>query len=200
VIVAAATCFEYIVPPQAESVPARHSFITFPMQIGEMSGHRLSLEGPVLDVLQLDDYLLADFASPGSPGVNLYASYYSSQRDRRVVHSPRACIPGGGWRIERSGRVAIEGTGLMANRMVITNGSERQLVYYWFDQRGRNLTSELAVKWFLFWDALTRHRTDGAMVRVVTAIPRDEPERIAEARLLTAAREVAPLLQAYVPR
>ena len=30
-------------------------------------------------------------------------------------------------------------------------------------QRGRNLTNEYAVKWFIFWDSLTRQRTDGAL-------------------------------------
>src|SRR5438034_8174067 len=40
----------------------------------------------------------------------------------------------------------------------------RSLVYYWFQQRGRDMTNEYLVKWYLFWDSLTRSRSDGAMV------------------------------------
>ncbi len=63
------------------------------------------------------------------------------------------------------------GTPLKVNRVVIQQGSTRQLVYYWFQQRGRDITNEYLVKWYLFWDSLTRRRTDGALVRVITPIP-----------------------------
>ena len=51
--------------------------------------------------------------------------------------------------------------------MVVPPGDPRQLVYYWLQQRGRVLTNEYLVKWFLFRDALTRNRSDGSLVRVV---------------------------------
>jgi hypothetical protein len=42
-------------------------------------------------------------------------------------------------------------------------GEHRQLVYYWFQQRGRNLPTS-AGEVVRHWDALTRNRTDGALV------------------------------------
>ncbi|MGH9563507.1 MAG: exosortase C-terminal domain/associated protein EpsI, partial [Terracidiphilus sp.] len=68
-----------------------------------------------------------------------------------------------------------------------------------FQQRGRIITNEFAVKWYLFWDALTRHRTDGALVRLVVALPQASSEAQADRRLTDLARHIAPTLTRYVP-
>jgi hypothetical protein len=61
------------------------------------------------------------------------------------------------------------------------------------------VTNEFAVKWYLFWDALTRHRTDGALVRLITPLPPSSDEIDADKRLTQLAAEVAPLITRYVP-
>jgi hypothetical protein len=55
------------------------------------------------------------------------------------------------------------------------------------------------VKWFLLWDSLTRNRTDGALIRLVTPLPRGEDVRQADARLTQFSRSVLPMLAQYVP-
>ena len=82
---------------------------------------------------------------------------------------------------------------------VIAKSEERQLVYYWFAQRDRSLTSEYAVKWFIFWDALTRNRTDGALIRVVTPVLKSEGIDAADARLTNFLGAVLPSLQRHLP-
>ncbi|MCK5604499.1 EpsI family protein, partial [Candidatus Pacearchaeota archaeon] len=69
--------------------------------------------------------------------------------------------------------VLDDGANLTVNRLYIQNGSYKQLVYYWFDQRGRRMTNEYLVKWYLFWDALTKNRTDGSLVRVMIEVKPD---------------------------
>ncbi len=88
---------------------------------------------------------------------------------------------------------------LQVNRALIQHGSSRQLVYYWFQQRGREITSEYLVKWYLFTDALTRNRSDGALVRLITPLQEGEDAAGGDARLSEFAQEVAPLLGKYVP-
>jgi exosortase D (VPLPA-CTERM-specific) len=190
-------------PRPAEIVPARVSFVEFPMHIDSWAGRRSSLEGVYLDQLKLDDYLLADYADDGRQ-VNLYMSYYNSQRKGDAVHSPRACLPGGGWELREFGQreiptVLINGQPLRINRTLIELGNQRQLVYYWFQQRGRIVTNEFAVKWYLFWDAVTRHRTDGALIRVITAVPLGSNESAADDRLVEFVSHMAPELPRYVP-
>ena len=66
--------------------------------------------------------------------------------------------------------ITVQGSPLAVNRVQIAKGDHRQLVYYWFQQRGRVVTNEYLVKWYLLWDALTKNRTDGALVRLVVNV------------------------------
>jgi EpsI family protein len=82
---------------------------------------------------------------------------------------------------------------------LIELGNQRQLVYYWFQQRGRVITNEFVVKWYLFWDALTQHRTDGALVRLITNLPSGTDEAAADRELTAFASQIAPQISRYVP-
>ena len=119
------------------------------------------------------------------------------------MHSPRSCLPGGGWQFSDFDQltlpVSINGQALRVNRTIIELGNQRQLVYYWFQQRGRIITNELAVKWYLFWDALTRHRTDGALVRVIVPLSHGGDDSRAERELTELTTQVAAVLPQYVP-
>ncbi len=120
------------------------------------------------------------------------------------MHSPRSCLPGGGWQMRDFGqreleKVSIDGKPLRVNRTLIELGNQRELVYYWFQQRGRVIDNEFAVKWYLFWDALTKHRTDGALVRLITPLTAASSEAAADRRLTDLASRVVPDLTRYVP-
>ena len=174
------------------------------MNFGEWRGTRQSLEGIYLDTLKLDDYVMADYASDRSSPINLYIAYYNSQRKGEAVHSPRSCLPGGGWQLRDFDQrtladVKINGQPLRVNRTLIELGDHRQLVYYWFQQRGRVITNEFAVKWYLFWDSLTRHRTDGALVRLIIPLPRTSDVAIADRQLTEFAGQIVPKLPQYLP-
>jgi EpsI family protein len=65
--------------------------------------------------------------------------------------------------------------------------------------RGRILTEPHEIKLFTFWDALTRQRTDGALVRLVTPVYRDEKPEQSEARLQAFAGKIVPILNGYLP-
>lgn len=191
-------------PRPAEIVPSRVRFSEFPMRIEAWWGRNEALEGVYLDQLKLDDYLLANFSDNRGRTVNLYVSYYDSQRKGEAVHSPRSCLPGGGWQLRDFDQrtlkdIRIDGAPLRVNRTLIELGDQRQLVYYWFQQRGRIVTNEFAVKWYLFWDALTRHRTDGAMVRIITALPPGTDQAAADRALTEFASRIAPSLPRFVP-
>lgn len=197
-------CAVQILPRPAEIYPKRASLNDFPMTLDSWAGHKDSMDGVYLDELRLDDYLLADYANGSGSAVNLYIAYYNSQRKGEAVHSPRSCLPGGGWQLrdfnQRTlGDVKIDGQPLRVNRTLIELGDQRELVYYWFEQRGRVITNEFAVKWYLFWDALTRNRTDGALVRLITVLPPGGDEIVADRHLVDLATHIAPTLSRFVP-
>jgi EpsI family protein len=187
-----------------EIIPARETFATFPVSIGSWTGHRDRIEDIYLDVLKLDDYVLTNYTSGVNDVVNLYVAYYATQRSGESAHSPRSCIPGGGWQIKGFEKrtqqdILINGAPLQTNRLLIQKGDDRQLVYYWFQQRGRDVTNEYLVKWFIFWDALTKNRTDGALVRLTTPLRPGEDAGEGDRRLIDLARKAVPLLKSYVP-
>ena len=193
-----------LVPERAEVVPERTAFVEFPGRLGEWTGKIDRLEPIYIDALKLDDYLLAEFARPDGDRVNLYIAYYGTQRKGASVHSPRSCIPGDGWKIADLRQQDIDGAmvngqPLRVNRVVIKKGDASQLVYYWFQQRGRIMTNEYKVKWHLFEDALTRGRTDGALVRLTTPVASGTAIAAADERLGEIARLVAVELEPYVP-
>jgi exosortase D (VPLPA-CTERM-specific) len=192
------------VAPHDFPPPARQSFLDFPSQLGAWQGVSSAMERQYLDALQLDDYVLADYSAAEKIPVNVYVAYYQSPKKGLSSHSPRQCIPGGGWEITSFETVRLDHTSGIApfldvNRVAIQKGGQKQIVYYWFKQRDRWITSEYLVKFFLFWDSLTRHRADGALVRLVSSVYAGETEAIADGRLQKMAGLVTPLLGHYVP-
>ncbi|MES9993386.1 MAG: VPLPA-CTERM-specific exosortase XrtD [Candidatus Thiodiazotropha sp.] len=189
---------------QREILPERQNFSGFPLQIDNWRGDEDRLEDIYLKSLKLDDYLISDYADSSGSEVNFYIAYYASQQAGSAAHSPRSCIPGGGWEIEKVTKVKVpglkvNGESLSLNRLVIKRGEIKQLVYYWFQQRGRVITNEWLVKWYLFLDGLTKHRTDGALVRLTTSIGMEEEWSDGDERLVNFAEKVVPLLDDYIP-
>ena len=184
---------------RAEIIPERVGFSEFPLQIDGWTGWRDKIEQKYLDELKLDDYIIADYMKGSNEGINLYMAYYESQRSGAAAHSPKSCIPGGGWQIKSHSTMEIEGAGITTNRLLIRKGDYGQLVYYWFDQRGRNITNEYMVKWYLFWDSLTVGRTDGALVRLTTVLQPGDDVADADRRLTEFAQLIQSDISSYIP-
>lgn len=191
-------------PTRVEVATSRESFDTFPLEIGEWVGRSEVLEKIYLDALKLTDYSMVNYRTDSGDLVNFYTAYYESQRKGQSAHSPRSCIPGGGWRIESLTEAIVteggpNGRDLSVNRVLISAGEHRQLVYYWFQQRGRTMTNEYLVKWFVFWDALTKNRTDGALIRLTIPIGPGQDLDALEGALQKFTRDVRELLPKYIP-
>jgi exosortase D (VPLPA-CTERM-specific) len=189
-----------------EIIPRHVPLNAFPLVVGDWRGSEGSLTEDVLDELKLTEYLISSYRRPDTPvPVELYVAYYDSQRKGSSVHSPRACLPGGGWHIDQLDVYSVpEGRGngeaLPVNRAVIAQGPYRALVYYWFMQRGRYLTNEYAVKWYIFWDSLTRRRSDGATVRVMMPIDEATDVETASQQLDQFIRSIEPKLYYHIPQ
>lgn len=191
-----------LVGHREELRPERTQLTAFPLALEAWRASEGRLDTQVEVGLGVDDYLLADFRRSPGEAVNFYVAYYGSQRKGASPHSPQVCIPGGGWLISSLDRVGLDlaGTvGFEVNRVIISRGGQRQLVYYWFEQRGRRIASEYWMKWYLLVDALLRNRSDGALVRVTTPIGSFESVQDAERRLTEFARLAVPRLAVHVP-
>lgn len=185
-----------------EAIPISRSFDEFPEKIGEWEGDKQLMEQKFIDALDLSDYFMADYADKSGRFVNFYVAYYESQRKGESIHSPATCLRGGGWDFKQAGSQAItlnDGTVMLANRALIEKAPVRQLSYYWFPCRGRILTNAIQMKIYTFWDALTRKRTDGALVRVITLVYEDEEVEDAEKRIQAFISDIQPVLKTFLP-
>jgi exosortase D (VPLPA-CTERM-specific) len=187
-----------------EVPPARQTFLDFPMTLGSWTGITLPLESRYIEVLRFDDYVLAEYSRPGLAPINLYVAYYRSQQKGRSAHSPQTCIPGGGWEITSLTTLNLTTPDhplyrQPMNRVLIQKGDDKQLVLYWFKQRERLIANEYLVKFYLLWDALTRQRTDGALIRLTTHVESHENDMDAERRLIALAGSFTPIMSQFVP-
>lgn len=186
-----------------EAVPVtRDTFSLFPQQIGEWSGSSSVLDADIARVLAATDYANITYGAPNERDqVNFFSAFYSNQTNGDGIHSPEVCLPVGGWEIFSLVQHTVSlpdtpyGT-FQVNRAVIQKGLSKQLVYYWFEQRGKRITNDVLAKVSVIADGVMLGRTDGALVRFTTPINTNETEAEAEARLL---RLMAPVM-AKLPR
>ena len=187
-----------------EKIPPAKSFASFPTQVGEWTGKRDVMEEKFIKELDLSDYVIVDYVN-GSHAVNFYTAYYESQRKGESIHSPETCLPGSGWEFKNAGSVTLplksrDGKPMRVNKAFMEKGAYKQLSYFWFPQRDRVLTNAWELKIYNFWDALTRQRTDGALVRLITPVYPNEDVTQAEQRLTAFTQAIVPVLNEYLPK
>ena len=188
--------------------PPRQSFEEFPLALGEWRCPRHEeMTDDVLANLGVTDYLICEYGKKENPAhVGVYVGYHQSQVRHEgggsgggQIHPPSHCLPGSGWDIIASSKVPIAMPGMpggeaLVNRLVIAKGEARQLVYYWYQERGRVIADDWMKIVWLFWDRARLQRTDGSLVRFTIPMGRDDDES-AEKTF----RELAPLVTEQLP-
>jgi len=187
-----------------EKIPISQPLNLMPLRIGDWTGVSQAMEPEIIDTLDLSDYIIIDYRNPEGQLVNFYTAYYESQRKGESIHSPATCLPGSGWSFKDAGLQTLSSPNagfkpIRVNRAFMERSGSRELVYYWFQMRGRVLTSTYQLKIFVFWNALLHQRTDGALVRLITPVYGNEKLPQAEARLEGFAAQIVPLLDQFLP-
>lgn len=187
-----------------EKLPVVNSLKEFPLAIGEWKGSFQPIDKATIDALHFTDYMNIDWVNDKGSMINFYTAYYESQRKGASIHSPETCIPGSGWVFTRIGVKSVPYRTdtqkiIKVNEALIQKNNAKQVVYYWFPQRGRNLTNAYQLKIYGFWDALTRHRTDGALVRLITPLKEGERVEDGENRLQSLMGRLMPVLDEFLP-
>lgn len=206
-LISVAITAAFVLTPAPDRVlPDRDNFALFPRKVNDWNSYTIPLEPDVAQVLGADDYINAIFSKPGSQAgyVNFFAAYYDKQTEGSGIHAPEVCLPVGGWEVYSIDPTPVSLPNTVygdfnVNRAVIEKGLSRQLVYYWFEQRGARMTNDYLAKINVVYDSLTTGRTDGALVRFVTPINRDETEADADVRLQEFMAELLPKLPRYIP-
>ncbi|MCD6292858.1 MAG: VPLPA-CTERM-specific exosortase XrtD [Deltaproteobacteria bacterium] len=185
-----------------EKTPVVQALDHFPLAIGAWQGERQDMAEKFIEALDLSDYFIIDYQNSSGRQINFYTAYYESQRKGESIHSPASCLTGSGWVFKGAGEKSLQLPGygvITVNRAFMLKNGMRQLCYYWFPQRGRNLVNAYQLKIYLFWDALTKQRTDGSLVRLITPVGEFEKIEDADCRLQSFMSQALPLLDKYLP-
>lgn len=187
---------------RSEPIKVRKPLSMFPMSIGEWNGKLDHFDDWVYKKIGVDDSALVHYTNENNDYVQLYIGYYASQREGDTIHSPRNCMPGGGWNIAETKRIDLEVPShnpktVKVLLLTIQNGLRKQLVLYWFHSRGRVISSEYHQKAYLIIDSITKRRTDGSFVRLISPVNTDEKKTL---KLLKKfASELFPRLDDFLP-
>ncbi|MCP4042652.1 MAG: EpsI family protein, partial [Gammaproteobacteria bacterium] len=98
----------YAIVEREELVPQHRDFTYFPDTVGEWKGRRDKIADVYMPSLKLTDYIISDYRNPQGESVNFYVAYYASQQKQMAIHSPRSCIPGGGWKMTNISRRMLD--------------------------------------------------------------------------------------------
>ncbi len=185
-----------------EAQVERKQLKDFPSQIGgwQQTGSDQVLDNETLKVLRASDYLLRNYRSANGRVANFYVGYYATQRDGATYHSPLNCLPGSGWIMSDPAHITItlpDGRAFTANRYLIQNGDQKDLLIYWYQGRGRAVASEYWGKVYTVLDSVRLRRSDGAMVRVTIPVDRSEETSLQMATDLAASATL--VLPEFVP-
>ena len=186
---------------RSEITPPRTRFVAFPTNLGQWQGHPSDVEPWVEIALAADDYILSDYSRSDGKAVNLWVTYYSSQRKGESPHSPLVCIPGNGWQITGIERTSLVNAGAEQpiNRVIVQKDATKEVVYYWYEERGRKIASEYWSKWYLLSDSIVKNRSDGSLVRLISQVYPGEVEADADERLRAFMQNLEPRLAEFLP-
>jgi len=183
--------------------PIKQPLAKFPTTLGDWQAKsaRESSEA-VIKMLGVDDYIEYNYAAPNGQSVNFYAAFYESVGTGGGYHSPKNCIPGGGWGIDAVKTVTIQPKGsqvpVTVAEMIIRNRNEYQVVMYWYQNRGRVISSEYWEKYYLVLDAILKKRRDGTFVRLMMPAPNGDIQQ-AEKVLEQFAAQAVTKLDNFLP-
>jgi EpsI family protein len=184
-----------------EALVPRQPLHDLPYTLGRWNGQDQPFASQLVQAVGVTDYVNRFYFRSSSDPVQLYVGYYASQRTGDTIHSPKNCLPGAGWDPIRSAYATIRlsgGRNIVVNEYVIEQNQNKQLVFYWYQGRGRVIASEYKAKFWMIADALEHNRTDAALVRLVT--PMDDGEAQARARLVAFTKTVFPSLDGLIPK
>ena len=193
-----------------DQVPDSVPLELLPQVVDDRHGADVPIPEEALQVLGKGHFLNRLYASDsatettqtGILPISLFIGYFPTQRTGQAIHSPQNCLPGSGWTFESSGTTTIrsgDGRSYKVGDYIITDGTNRQEVLYWYRAHGRSIASDYRAKLYMLLDAIRYNRTDGALIRVITPVLPGEPAGAAHARAATFAGDIATLLPAYIP-
>jgi EpsI family protein len=193
-----------------DHVPYSRPLSEIPTTLGARSSTEIPLNQETLDVLGKGDFLYRLYSPDATASktrdtqapISLFIGYFATQRTGQSIHSPQNCLPGSGWSFLSSDVTEFSdatGKRYRVGDYLISDGKVTEEVLYWYQMHGRSIANDYAAKLYTLADSIEYGRTDAALVRIITNVGQGEERDQARNRAVEFARQITPLLPAYVP-
>jgi EpsI family protein len=144
----------------------------------------------------VDDELVRVYRNSSGNRVRLYIGYYHRQEDGRELTGEA----GTDLAVAASTlTLGTESRKLELNEIVRTKADMQRGVLFWYDINGRIVSDFYRLKSYTIWDAVTRRRTNGAVVMIGWDGPAGPESQAARERAIEFARALMPVLRRHLP-
>ena len=181
-------------------VPLARAFSEFPpIHNGWKMVGQSNLSEEVIKVLLPTDYLSRRYVREDGATVDMYLSFFNGSPEAGRIHSPKNCLPGGGWTELSSRRRVLELGKEKVNlvQAVYAQGESREVIYYWYAMRGQTLSDEFSLKLAEIKGSMFHGRRDQSFMRIST-YSKDDLEVVTK-RIEDFLRDFYPVIIEYLP-
>lgn len=167
------------------AVPVARPLTEIPTTLGDWRMIRQTEFSPkVLAGLRPTDYLFREYVDAQGRSLSMYIGYHDGGPNSGPIHSPKHCLPGGGWMVvdEKTRPLEVAGRRFDVVQSVYAKGGNQEFFIYWYQVKGKVLTNEYALKLAEISNSMLHRRKDSAFIRI--SIPDadriNEPAKVAE--------------------
>jgi EpsI family protein len=144
----------------------------------------------------VDDELIRTYRSPRGMRVELYVGYYRRQEQGKELSSDAGHALDG---LSSPVEIALDSGSVELGQLVVSkSGTERGLLF-WYDVNGRVVRNVYSAKLYTLWDAVSRRRTNGAVVMVGWTTPSGPESASARTEALGFVEALVPSLRLQLP-
>lgn len=151
------------------AVPVNKPLTNISTNFNEWSMVRQTRFNPqVLEKLKPTDYLYRIYKDNLDNRVRLYIGYHSGGPDSGQIHSPKHCLPGGGWfeLSEEKRTIRVPGQEMPIIQAVYQKDDRKELFLYFFQVKGKILSNEYSLKIAEIFNSILYNRRDAAFIRI----------------------------------
>ncbi len=164
--------------PHELIAPKIPQLASMPKQIGPWrSVHDTTFDEATIKVLRPTDYLMRTYVNAQNTPITLYVGYHDGSPSAGPIHSPKNCLPGGGWEFKSLEDIPLtyQDTKITVVRAVLTKNGNDTTFYYWYQVRGEIITADLDMKIAEFMGMIIANRKDAAFIRI--SVPTESREQ-----------------------
>lgn len=181
--------------------PQARPFTEFPVaHEGWRMYSQSSFSKGVLDLLRPTDYLARTYLDAEGRRVDVYIGYHDGGKGTGEIHSPKQCLPGGGWSRLSEERITLDASGRTVHlvKAVYQKGDTKEYFLYWYQVKGRPLSDEYSLKFSQVWNSIFHRSREAAFIRV--SVPFDADGERAFGSGLAFIKAFYPVIEDLLPK